>query len=75
MITIKRKTEPRKKGQLMPDRELKKILTMINSKVKSGVIVTHEDLEWQVLATGEMCYKLCPSLTKNEKTPIYFYWM
>jgi hypothetical protein len=40
MLKIEIKREPAPKGQLMSDRELTKILSMINSKVKSGVEIT-----------------------------------
>jgi hypothetical protein len=45
----------------MNDRELTKILAMINSKVKKGVEITYKDIEEQVLRTRKMCYTLCPS--------------
>jgi hypothetical protein len=58
----------------MSDRELTKILAMINSKVKKGVVITYKDIEEQVLRTRKMRYTLCPSLTDNETLPIDFLW-
>ena len=75
MIKIQIKKEPVPKGKLMSNRELKKILGMINAKVKAGIVITYQDIEEQFLRTGKMCYKLCQSLTDNETTPIYFYWI
>ena len=74
MMKIEIKREPTPKGQLMSDRELTKILAMINSKVKRGVEVTCKDIEEQVLRTRKMRYTLCPSLTDNETLPIDFLW-
>ena len=74
MLKIEINREPTPKGQLMSDRELTKILSMINSKVKNGVVITYKDIEEQVLRTRKMCYTLCPSLTDNETLPIDFLW-
>jgi hypothetical protein len=74
MTKIEIKREPTPKGQLMSDRELTKILAMINSKVKRGVVITYKDIEEQVLRTWKMSYTLCPSLTDNETLPIEFLW-
>ena len=74
MLKIEIKREPAPKGQLMNDRELTKILAMINSKVKKGVVITYKDIEEQVLRTWKMSYTLCPSLTDNETLPIDFLW-
>ena len=74
MLKIEINREPTPKGQLMNDRELTKILAMINSKVKRGVEVTYKDIEEQVLRTRKMRYTLCPSLTDNETLPIDFLW-
>jgi hypothetical protein len=41
MLKIEINREPTPKGQLMSDRELTKILAMINSKVKRGVTITY----------------------------------
>ncbi|VVH63200.1 Hsp33 family molecular chaperone HslO [bacterium endosymbiont of Bathymodiolus sp. 5 South] len=60
---------------LMSEKELTKILLMINAKVKKGIVITKQDIEEQVLRTWKMRYELCPQLTENETTPIYFYWM
>jgi Zn-finger nucleic acid-binding protein len=51
MLKIEINREPTAKGQLMNDRELTKILVMINSKVKRGVEITYKDIEEQVLRT------------------------
>ena len=74
MIKIQIKKEPKPKGQLMSNRELKKILALINAKVKSGIVITYNHIEEQFLRNSKKYYKLCPNLTKNETTPIYFYW-
>ena len=74
MLKIEINREPTQKGQLMNDRELTKILAMINSKVKKGVVITYKDIEEQVSRTRKMCYTLCPSLTDNETLPIDFLW-
>ena len=47
---------------------------MINAKVKKGIVITKQDIEEQVLRTWKMRYELCPQLTENETTPIFFYW-
>jgi hypothetical protein len=74
MMKIEINREPTPKDQLMNDRELTKILAMINSKVKRGVVITYKDIEEQVLRTRKMRYTLCPSLTDNETLPIEFLW-
>jgi hypothetical protein len=51
MLKIEINREPTPKGQLMNDRELTKILAMINSKVKRDVTITYADIEEQVLRT------------------------
>ena len=74
MLKIEIKREPAPKGQLMNDRELTKILAMINSKVKNDIIITYADIEEQFLKTGKMYYELCPSLTNKETMPIFYCW-
>jgi alkylated DNA nucleotide flippase Atl1 len=51
MLKIEIKREPTPKGQLMSDRELTKILAMINSKVKKGVVITYKDISCLILST------------------------
>ena len=74
MLKIEIKREPAPKDQLMNDRELTKILAMINSKVKNDVTITYADIEEQFLITGKMCYELCPSLTNEQTMPIFYCW-
>jgi hypothetical protein len=65
------KKEPKPKGQLMSNRELNKILTLINAKVKTGIVITYNHIEEQFLRNSKKYYKLCPHLTENETTPFH----
>jgi hypothetical protein len=44
----------------LSNRELKKILALINAKVKSGIVITYNHIEEQFLRNSKKYYKLCP---------------